>query len=190
VNELSSIDLKKGDFVTDIDPDSYFENKQGKVSRVYKNGTIVVRYNVAIVPEHFFLFQEEPHDFFLAYKGEEVNSLRRDDEWNPRMVPIVTSDNVMQVLDELLDLPFWPQGVHSGELYQVQTDDSDGDPDYGWLMAQFSCDGDLHMKLTCDRGIPHDIRLRTYAGGGRHLGVRNAGLILAYAMKLDMEGKT
>lgn len=180
--------LIKGDIVTDTDYVSRFFNKQGQVSRVYANGTVMVRFPAASLPDHYFDFNEERHDLTISFKGDEATFLRKDKDWDPRLIPIVTDENFMQVIDELLDLPFWPEDLNDGEIYQVQTDDTDGSPEYGWLMAQFTCDGDLHLRLTCDRGIPHDFRLRTYAGGGSHLRVRNAGLILAYAMKLDMKG--
>jgi hypothetical protein len=102
--------------------------------------------------------------------------------------PIVTSDNVGRVIEELLSLPFWPEGIESGAIYRVQTDDTDGREDYGWLMIQYSCDGDAHVRSTCWEGIPDDIRFRTFFGGGTHLRVYNAIHVLAIAMKMDMEG--
>jgi len=103
---------------------------------------------------------------------------------------IVTSDNVEQVIKELLDLPFWPPGINTDEIYRAQTDDTDGKPEYGWLMVQFSCDGDAWVSQSAtERGMPDDIRFRMPCGGGRHLRVRNAICILAMAMKLDMEGQ-
>lgn len=182
-----SEELAKGNFVTDLDPESLLEGKQGIVSRVYPNGTVSVRFLAATVPESYFGWGEEPHDIFISYSGEETKYLRKDEEWNPRNIPIVNQENVMQIIDELLDFSFWPAGISTNVVYSAQTDDSDGKPDYGWLMAQCSVDGDLHFLVSSKRGYPDKIRFRTYGGGGVHLGVRNAGLVLAYAMMKDME---
>jgi hypothetical protein len=103
--------------------------------------------------------------------------------------PIVNDENVNQIVRELLDLPFWPKGIKSGETYRVQTDDTDGKPDYGWLMIQFSGDGDAWVSASSQRGLPDEIRFRTFFGGGEHLRVLNAILVLAVAMKLDMDGE-
>ena len=102
---------------------------------------------------------------------------------------LVTRDNVEQIVEELLDLPFWPTGIKSMTRYKVQTDDTDGDPTVGWLTVVIGPDGDAHVSATARDGIPDEIRFRTFAGGGSHLRVRNACLILAVAMKKDMEGE-
>ena len=46
---------------------------------------------------------------------------------------LVTRDNVEQIVEELLDFPFWPPGIKSDTTYKVQTDDTDGNPAKGWL---------------------------------------------------------
>ena len=102
---------------------------------------------------------------------------------------IVTGDNLEQVIEELLDTPFWPPGIDTNTIYQVQTDDTDGKPDYGILMVQFSVDGDAWVSQSTQMGLPDNIRFRNWGGGGHHLRVRNAICVLAMAMKLDMDGK-
>lgn len=102
---------------------------------------------------------------------------------------IVNHDNVDQIIGELIEFPFWPEGIEPRVRYRVQTDDTDADPAYGWLSLVFSIDGDAHLSGTARNGLPDEIRFRTFGGGGSHLGVRNACLILAVAMKRDMEGQ-
>lgn len=102
---------------------------------------------------------------------------------------LVTSDNVEQIINELLDLPFWPTEIKTETCYGVQTDDTDGDPNKGWLQLYFTCDGDVHITQSVQAELPDAIRFRTLGGGGSHLRVRNTCLILAMAIKKDMEGK-
>lgn len=103
--------------------------------------------------------------------------------------PLVDHDNHEQIIKELLDHSFWPAGIETMVPYRVQTDDTDGQPGYGWLSIVFSPDGDAHVSATATDGLPDEVRFRTYFGGGGHLRVRNACLILAMAMKMDMEGQ-
>lgn len=102
---------------------------------------------------------------------------------------LVTHDNVEQIVKELLDLPFYPTEIEPMVRYKVQTDDTDEDPAFGWLSIVFGPDGDAHVSATARNGIPDEIRFRTFGGGGSHLRVRNACLILAMAIKKDMEGE-
>lgn len=103
--------------------------------------------------------------------------------------PIVTRENVDQVIRELLDFPFCLRNLEAMTPYRVQTDDTDGSPTYGWLSVVISPDSDVHLRTTSQDGLPDEIRFRTYFGGGKHLRARNAVLILAEAIRLENEGE-
>jgi hypothetical protein len=101
---------------------------------------------------------------------------------------IVTYENVDQVIDELLDLLFWPKRLDTQVVYRAQTDDTDGSPIYGVLSVVLGPDGDAWVRISQSSCVVDDVRFRTFAGGGQHLKVRNAIMILALAM-LAEEGK-
>lgn len=127
------------------------------------------------------------------YKGRQVQEAQasRLEQGGATMgkEKIVNRQNVMQVVEELLDFPFWPEGLESMMPYRVQTDDTDGNPAYGWLSVVIGPDGDAHLSVTATDLLPDEIRFRTFAGGGSHLRVRNASLLLAVAIKKDMDGE-
>ena len=63
----------------------------------------------------------------------------------------------------------------------VQTDDTDGEEDYGLLHVIFGLDGDAHISIKAGERC----RFRTYFGGGKHPEVRRALMILAEAIRLE-----
>ena len=87
-------------------------------------------------------------------------------------------------LIKILETPFWPDGLEPMKRYFRTQDDCDGDLKEG-VAVIFSEDGDAWIETI--RRPMNTCRFRTYQGGGNSLRVRNALLILAYAIKLDNE---
>ena len=85
-------------------------------------------------------------------------------------------------IKEILENPFWINGLESNVLYQTEDDDSP--PNEAWLQIVFSNDGDAWVHKLADCPMK-SIRKRTYAGGGKDLRTRQALMILAFAIKLD-----
>lgn len=90
------------------------------------------------------------------------------------------SDEILQIL---LDTPFWPKGLTSETPYQRYDDDTR----LGHLTIYFSPDGDAWVDVLSqkDPTDPYSHRFRTYFGCGQSLRVRNALLFLAMAIELD-----
>lgn len=84
---------------------------------------------------------------------------------------------------ELLESPVFPESLNGLDFFQVRTDDADGNQVIDMLTVEIAGDSDVHLHIinggTC--------RFRTLAGGGKHLRVRQALLILAEAIRLDTE---
>ena len=87
------------------------------------------------------------------------------------------------LIRQLLETPFWPDGLKPREHYFRTHDDCDGE-DHKGVTVLFSDDGDAHI-VTPREGC----RFRTFAGGGQSPRVRNALIILALAIKADNEEK-
>lgn len=79
----------------------------------------------------------------------------------------------------------WPEGLVARERYSRLHDDHDGTYD-GSLVVVIGEDGDAWVDVQGKRPM-ETLRYRTYQGGGRSLRVRNALLMLAYAIKKDEE---
>ncbi len=77
----------------------------------------------------------------------------------------------------------WPEGLEAATQYRRTHDDHDGTCD-GKISVVIGHDGDAWVDLQGKRPC-ESLRYRTYQGGGRSLRVRNALLILAYAIMLD-----
>lgn len=93
--------------------------------------------------------------------------------------------NIEATIKKLLETPFWPSTLKTGEFYQRYEDDSP----LGFLSVVIGCDGDTHMMVMheCD---PNERRMSMrfrmpMTGGGQSPRVRNALLILAEAIRLD-----
>jgi len=77
--------------------------------------------------------------------------------------------------------------LNSSESYEVECDDR-----CGIMRVLISSDGDLHLSMSPSHnttlGVP-TFRARTSVGGGNHLRVRKALMLLALAIKEDIEGE-
>jgi hypothetical protein len=91
--------------------------------------------------------------------------------------------------------PHWPEGVEMNTIYQVPCDDK-GRNGGSWLSVRVANDGDVHVAMQDWEDIGEEgsipdpfpsIRIRTFAGGGRHLRTRQALLWLADAIRRDNE---
>ncbi len=94
-------------------------------------------------------------------------------------------DHPSEVMDALLETPFWPQGVSSKERYRRY-----GDDDNSFLQVVFSSDGDAWPYVYRNPDPEHVLSspcYRTYFGGGRSPMTRIAVCILARAIARDNE---
>ena len=98
-----------------------------------------------------------------------------------------TPQEIEAIARELFEDAFWPPSLSTAKNYRVQTDDSDGQPEFGQLTVAIAQDGDVHLWISGHEGMSHPVRMRTYAGGGRHLMVRNALLLLALAIQFEQD---
>lgn len=83
----------------------------------------------------------------------------------------------------ILESPFWIPELETGEWYARIHDDHDGTL-MGNLSVIIDRCGDAHIAV---EGVPSGnfLRFRTANGGGQSERVRNALMILAYAILLD-----
>ncbi|MFA5651964.1 MAG: hypothetical protein WC933_01225 [Candidatus Paceibacterota bacterium] len=91
----------------------------------------------------------------------------------------------------------WPEELKTDVPYRRKHDDNEGKNEY--LQVSFTCDGDAWIKINKPSpSIAHGSSLRfrmVPCGGGASPRVKNALMILAYAIHLDnkdypeMEGK-
>lgn len=92
-----------------------------------------------------------------------------------------------EVLEVLLETPFWPRGLETSLAYQRYEDDARK----GNITVAFSNDGDgwiqIDSELDPDEKLHRSHRFRNYPGGGKSLRVHAALQILAIAIKLDNE---
>lgn len=88
-----------------------------------------------------------------------------------------------EVLEALLQRPFWPDGLDTKEVYRRYSDDNDS-----FLRILFSEDGDVWTTVFSHED-PEEPgfgqRYRTGLGGGESLLTRNGLLILAKAIQMD-----
>ena len=92
--------------------------------------------------------------------------------------------NKTDQIRSILASSFYIPSLDTEGVYQILEDDS---PD-GTLSVCISNDGDVHVQVMPGetKHAYSSIRFRTFAGGGRHKRVRNAILILAEAIRLDL----
>jgi hypothetical protein len=88
-------------------------------------------------------------------------------------------------LRKLLETPFWPDTLRTGEFYQRYEDDSP----LGNISVVVGGDGDAHLSVIQeldpnDRHLSMRFRM-PMTGGGQSPRVRNALLFLAEAIRLD-----
>lgn len=111
-----------------------------------------------------------------------------DDDFEPRKKPAPKVSFERQVFK-----PRWPVDLDTSTFAQVPCDDKGRDGG-SWLRVMVADDGDVHVSMQEWEDIkeprsfpnPHpSIRVRTFAGGGRHLRTRQALLWLMLAMQLD-----
>lgn len=92
-------------------------------------------------------------------------------------------------IDHLLqDGMIWPEGLEARTRYERLHDDHDG-TNAGSIVIVIGDDGDAWIDLIGKQPC-QSLRYRTgMIGGGRSPRVRNALLLLAYAIKLENDGK-
>lgn len=90
--------------------------------------------------------------------------------------------------------PHWPAGLEPLNHYKVLCDDK-GRNGGSWLAVMVANDGDVHVSMQDWEQVPEgepdpfpSIRIRTFAGGGRHDKTRQALLWLAEAIRQDNAG--
>lgn len=96
----------------------------------------------------------------------------------------INPDDVPELIESLLDHPFWLHSIKTMHSYERLHDDHDGTKQ-GVLNVMFSPDGDARVWITGERN--EALRFRTFQGGGMSLRTRAALLILAEAIRLDNE---
>ena len=94
----------------------------------------------------------------------------------------LTAEQLIKYSRLVLENPFWIPDLNDSAFYDRLHDDHDG-TFKGVLNVAFSSDGDAWIGID---GRPH-LRFRNFLGGGMSLRVRNALMILAFAIKLDNE---
>ncbi len=93
-------------------------------------------------------------------------------------------DNLTETIRKFLEEPYWISELSSEEEYMRLHDDCDG-TSTGILSVVIDRYGDAYVAT--DVGQLRNLRFRTFGGGGDSPRVRNALMILAYAIKLDNE---
>ena len=96
----------------------------------------------------------------------------------PRKRQYATED-LKNILEESM---VWPEGLESMHRYERLHDDHDGTM-VGRVAVTISEDGDAW--LSTHQRVFQSLRFRTRMGGGRSVRVRNALLMLAFAIKLE-----
>ncbi|MFA6306271.1 MAG: hypothetical protein WCV70_00100 [Patescibacteria group bacterium] len=92
----------------------------------------------------------------------------------------VSIEKLVKDARRVLETPFWMPELSSGESYERLHDDHDGTGE-GVLNVTFLPDGDATISID----IRTPLRFRNWLGGGMSLRVRNALMLLAWAIKLD-----
>jgi hypothetical protein len=91
-----------------------------------------------------------------------------------------------EVMQVLLETPFWPAGIETRENYSRFDDDTRK----GLITVFFSPDGDSWIDVIAEKDpneMIHTHRFRNYFGGGQSDRVHVALKILAAAIKMDNE---
>ena len=93
-----------------------------------------------------------------------------------------TTKDIESLLGEKM---IWPEGLESRTQYKRLHDDHDGTRE-GSISLVIGDDGDAWIDIQGKRPM-ESLRYRTFQGGGGSLRVRNALLILAYAIMRENE---
>ncbi|MDP2934348.1 MAG: hypothetical protein Q8N59_01070 [bacterium] len=97
----------------------------------------------------------------------------------------VSPERLVKDVRRVLENPFWISGLETDKYYERLHDDHDGTYQ-GNIRVAIAQDGDIYVE-TDGKSL---LRFRMpFSGGGMSPRVRNALLILAYAIKLDNEKK-
>lgn len=99
--------------------------------------------------------------------------------------PIEKIEKLVKDSRRVLESPFWIPELKTDTSYQRLHDDHDGTQE-GRIMVSFLPGGDA-VVVTDGRRRGEPLRFRTPGGGGTSLRVRNALMLLAWAIKLDNE---
>lgn len=94
---------------------------------------------------------------------------------------LVKAGQELKSVHRVLNGTFWPETLAAGQSYSIQADDQDGTTNRGWLRVTIGSNGDVAINLDrkgCGFRFPG-------SGGGNHPRVRNAGLVMAEAIRLD-----
>jgi hypothetical protein len=92
---------------------------------------------------------------------------------------------IKKAVNGLLEGAFWIPTLSSEGVYIRRSDDANGDAGFNQeLQVTFSPDGDAWIILPFSM---YSLRFRTYFGGGISLRTRNALLVLAEAIRRDVE---
>lgn len=98
----------------------------------------------------------------------------------------MSTEKLVKMAKQLLEKPFWIPSVETKVFYERVHDDNEGKEE-GKLIIWVSHEGDVYIKT--DKHVGNSLRFRTLFGGGMSLRVRNALLLLVYAIQLDNEEK-
>ena len=96
----------------------------------------------------------------------------------------ISVERLMRDVRRVLNNPFWIQELDVQTGYVRLHDDHDGTYK-GKIEVSFTNDGDAWIRTDSHKGPT--LRFRNEFGGGRSPRVKNALLILAYAIMLDEE---
>ena len=94
----------------------------------------------------------------------------------------ISQERLIKDTKRVLENPFWIPDLVSGKGYRRLHDDHDGTRE-GEIEVIFDSQGDAWFMTDKHQGVP--LRFREALGGGRSQRVRNALMILAWAIKLD-----
>ena len=77
------VTLARGDIVQDTDEEeSGYYGKQGEVTRVFPNGTVMVRFPVFMIPLGIFGYGEKVRPVSIAYKGNDSANLKKVEHYD------------------------------------------------------------------------------------------------------------
>jgi hypothetical protein len=99
----------------------------------------------------------------------------------------ISRDRLVKDARRILENPFWIPDLKSDEYYLRLHDDHDGTY-LGCINVSFDKAGDAWI-ITSKTHNGGSLRFRSFFGGGMSERVRNALMILAFAIKLDNEEK-
>lgn len=99
---------------------------------------------------------------------------------------MVSYEKLIGYVKSILVQPFWIAELKTMVSYSRIHDDNDGDVTQA-IELVIDQQGDVYVRTMAQKG--EFLRFRTSGGGGDSLRVRNALVVLAYAISLDNETK-